>query len=55
MNQNTVVGVIMGVLGRQGSHHIINRIIDELKAKKIYYVTILVSEIMVDQLKCFEK
>ena len=52
---NTVVGVVMGVLGRQGSSHIINRIVGELKARNIRYVTILVSEVMVDQLKCFQE
>ena len=55
INENTVVGLIMGVLGRQGSTHIIDRITGELKARKIKYITLLVSEISVEQLKCFGK
>lgn len=50
---STTVGVIMGVLGRQGSTHIIDRIENELKTRKIKYITLLVSEISVEQLKCF--
>lgn len=49
----TTVGVIMGVLGRQGSTYIINRIENELKTKNIKFITLLVSEISVEQLRCF--
>lgn len=49
----TTVGVIMGVLGRQGSTHIISRIENELKTRNIKFVTLLVSEISVEQLRCF--
>ena len=43
----------MGVLGRQGSPHIIERIISELKARDVPYLTLLVSEISVEQLQSF--
>lgn len=50
---STTVGLIMGVLGRQGSQHIIGRIENEMKSRNIRFVTLLVSEISVEQLKCF--
>ena len=50
---NTVVGLIMGVLGRQGSPHIISRIRNELDQRNIKYITILVCEISVEQLRQF--
>lgn len=50
---DTTVGVVMGVLGRQGSTHIVDRIISELKAKNVKFVTLLVSELSVEQLRCF--
>lgn len=52
---DTTVGVVMGVLGRQGSSHIVNRIIDELKSRNVKFITLLVSELSVEQLQCFRE
>lgn len=48
--EKPTVGVIMGVLGRQGSRHILDRILKELRDKEINYVPILLSEVFPDQL-----
>lgn len=59
LTPHSVVGVIQGVLGRQGSTHITEvgrgdqRIVSELRQRNIKFVTLLVSEIHVEQLRCF--
>lgn len=44
------VCIVFGILGRQGSMHILNKMENILKEKKITFITIMVSELTVDQL-----
>ena len=49
------VGIIQGILGRQGSPRIVERIKNKLIEKGIDFSIILVSEIFPDQMKKFKK
>lgn len=47
------VGIILGSLGRQGNTDLLNRLENNLKAAKIEYVVLLLSEIFPDKLALF--
>lgn len=51
----STVGVILGVLGRQGSTHILDRLVKEIEQRNCDYVTILLSEVFPDQLALFQE
>ena len=42
------VCVVMGILGRQGSEHILKRVEEELEKMKCSYFTLMVSELSVE-------
>jgi 2-(3-amino-3-carboxypropyl)histidine synthase len=47
------IGVILSVLGRQGSPHILERMVKNCQEKKINYHTLLISEIMPEILESY--
>ncbi len=51
--QDITIGIIQGILGRQGSYRIVERIKKKCEDIKVKFTVILISEIFPDQLKLF--